>query len=541
MAMHEQDDPQRVSRRPPWARVLLFLAGMGAAVLLLNLVPYDRAADMPPVSLPPERIASLADLPPLPQPGEIRLLFVGASLTAGYPYQPGDRVGYPDLVGETLTFLLPERKVVWRTLAVPALDSPRLVELGRMALAYRPRALLFCVGANEFSNRLFYGRHLLPAGPLARVADHFSRARVLVRRLHRWLDPPDRASSLVTQDRIREKILTGAPGRPAIGGLPVSIADREYLIARMEENMARIHRHCAAAGVPLLFLASPDNLGGAWPWAVVDRPEPAGLAATVARCRAGKGSPAEVERLLDLAPGRADLHFMRGLLRQGDGQFAAAREDFLRAATLDQAPMRATPRIRAALRRRAAALGRPCIELDAGLVTPASGEIPDPAFFLDHAHITMAGQARVALHLVGALAEAGRLPPLPAGWRERARTHLAGYLEGRIDPAVRGAAQAVMLWSRGNYFLLFGNYRDALPVYIRAFGYGRPEARKADLDLAGSLIFCAFKLAGKLTLADEEGGPSRGERFARAYAELCRARRENRLAEKVSELARPEE
>ena len=178
-------------------------AGFLVSLLVLNLLLWDPSPEMP--ALGPS-LAAFHGLPPGRRPGEIRVFVVGASLTSGYPYQPAGAGSYATLLEKGLAPLFPGRPVTCRPAAIPALDSPRLAEIVKEALLHDPSLVCVALGSNEYANRIFFGRSLVPAGIRGKAEDRISRARLLFKALWRLLPGGSVKASKEVQARIAGRI-----------------------------------------------------------------------------------------------------------------------------------------------------------------------------------------------------------------------------------------------------------------------------------------------------------------------------------------------
>ncbi|MEQ1918631.1 MAG: GDSL-type esterase/lipase family protein [Elusimicrobiota bacterium] len=87
-----------------------------------------------------------------PSSGTFRIVCIGDSTTAGWPYQP--RGGYPEWLGEILRDVLPGGRVEVLNLGIHAWDGARLESVFTQALALRPEAVILRAGYNDYPNFL---------------------------------------------------------------------------------------------------------------------------------------------------------------------------------------------------------------------------------------------------------------------------------------------------------------------------------------------------------------------------------------------------
>jgi lysophospholipase L1-like esterase len=489
--------------------------GLGLAWLLgtiaSNAVGFDPTSELPAVSTPGAPPPALGRAGDKRAPGELRVVAVGSSLTAGYPYPAG--CGYADLMQHGLAALHPERRIIAVSYAKPALDSTGLADMvDRLVRDHDPSLICVELGSNELANRIFGGRPLLPRHPLAWLHDRASRAR----QLFRLLPETKGGKQQELEKQLELWVLDSKHGEPHFDALPVSADEQQLLVERLRRSMRRISEAGRAAQVPVVFLVTCYGLGGAWPWGLSAGGLQREVDALVERTWKGldPGLLPETERLLARWPQRADLHFVHGLLLRARGE-TAARAAFERARDLDQAALHLTGPIQAAIEAEAAALGRPCLSLDAPFVARARDGIPGPEHYLDYGHLDLEGHFLAAEFLTDRLAGLGLLPALPDAWQERfsaAVRAAAGALRARLDPALAAfyfdQAPANIANADAGFSMLFGNYREAVPYTkhaVRVHVWRR--------DVAARFLYCVYGYAG---LTDELVGGAPAERAARA-------------------------
>lgn len=521
------------------------LLGLVLGFLLVALVfalLYNPVDELPSVAAPPILPPPLADIRGAPTPGETRVIVLGASLTAGYPYAPELAGSYAKLMGVGLRKIHPDKKILCEAWARPALDSSRLVEMTERALELQPTLLVVTLGSNEFANRVFSGKVLVPANPFDRMAEKLSRSRIfydsLGQVLYRETGKSQAREQQALEKRILQRIFDSAPGKPGLSGLPISRADQDLLIGRLRRSMIRIDELCRASDTPLVFCIANYALGGFWPWGVSAGGRDPEVDDLVWLYRQGHGDGllARVETMLETKDRRADLHFLRGRLLQEAQRFEEARAEFDRARDLDGVPMHLTGEIRRTLLGVAKELSRDCLALDAPLEKLGLGNIPPRSYYLDYGHLEESGHAEVALWLAERLRQEGYLPALEApsdGWRDSFREAMRSWQETGLQAESRRRAPARMASANGAFSMLFGNYRDALPYLVRAFEDGEPATLS---EIAVRLTTCILRLNGQdVALASME--PSeRQQVFVRSFETYRKARKAGNLRELVERL-----
>lgn len=376
-------------------------------------------------------------IPPRGDEESTRILCVGGSTTAGYPYE-GKR-SFPRELQAALAHVAPETtwEVInaghngWCSAHVRGFLDPA----GGDALARSGADLVVvCSGHNEFLDRL---QHRVPwsgGGPrswLWRLAMHsrlFGRIRFGLRggprdfldsrRLSREHGPAD----LTLLDRLHLD-------RPLQENLPMEAWERELHLRRYRENLTAIVDLCAARGVPVVLCTLASGTRDVEPM----RSEPSRPL--------GEGARKELRRLLDdawaalrraEAPGNAadraiaidagfaEAHFLRGraLLALGrgmDAEESEAERALLAAKDLDAAPMRAPSAILAVTRDVARSRGVPLFDVEALFRAHAArAGSPGREWIVDTLHPNARGYRLFGLSLAAFLLREG-LVPAPAG------------------------------------------------------------------------------------------------------------------------------
>ena len=216
------------------------VAGFVLGMVIVGFLPWGPPDEMPPISAPTSPNPALHGLRKKRGADELRIFVVGASLTAGYPYEPEPNASYGTLLEKGLGAVFPGKVVVCRPAAKPALDSPRLLQIFEEVIEYNPNVICVTLAPNEYPNRIFYGKRLIPKGIKNYMADRVSRARILFKVLGRALKKGGGKEEENLQKEIIKKIFKASPGHSSIKGLPVSRAEREMLVERLKRNMKRM-------------------------------------------------------------------------------------------------------------------------------------------------------------------------------------------------------------------------------------------------------------------------------------------------------------
>ena len=459
--------------------------GLFVALLASSFLPRDPFASLPAIGVIPPVPGSLGWPTPIAliprKKGEERVVFLGASETVALPYEPPGHCGYGYFLGAALGAATGRKDLLVRADGGVALDSAQLLVQARKILDYGdPSALVFVVGGNEFLNRMIATRAMLPDAWLDRLGDFCASPRGLFERAETWLRARPELGALFARSPSGDVagfssfVRKARPGHPALRGLPIGARDRALVLERLENCVRDLAHACQAKRVRLLLALAPHGIEVQAPWCSALQPAPAGLDDFVAAQLAAP-DPArmpELEAWIEREPGRADLRHVRGMLLRKLGRSKEARMAFENALELDLAPLHRRRSVRLRLLALAKELHLPFLQLEDAL--RAEDGLPGPEFFLDYAHPTLAGHQRIARWLaktqLPSLLPGLVLPraakPLAAWW-QRFDAGLATYAK-TVSPRSRKRARAVMLRTVGTYYLVLGNFRDALPVLTQA-------------------------------------------------------------------------
>ncbi len=173
-----------------------------------------------------------------PAPGTFRVVCVGDSTTAGWPYQP--RGGYPERLAQVLRAALAPRRVEVLNLGVHAWDGARLETVFGQALAFHPDAVLVRVGYDDYPHFLLRHPRGGAVGRIAQSARLFLLSRsAAFRLLSRGLGPAPR-QGIVASPLIR-----------------LTADEEDLLVADHRRRLERLARRAASARAPLIVLGLP--------------------------------------------------------------------------------------------------------------------------------------------------------------------------------------------------------------------------------------------------------------------------------------------
>lgn len=424
------------------------------------------------------------------EPGVKRILCVGGSTTAGYPFP---RAGYPEWLQLELTRCgAPGLRVLNRGVgSYGTLREP--IVLGQELEARRPAIVVLNSGQNDFQESMLYrGIPSLLRGGLARLAAGTALGTRLLRSLPRaryqgpWQGP---------------------------WGLPARLArpESDEVEAAFETRLRDMARRARAGGALPVICVTPVDLlfppGDSEVVAFSRLPVPHETSRawyeTFKRARdlRRRGRPLEALRLLDALPPEArnpHLVWLTGACAHDAGDFARAK------ALLRETANRflASDRMRGAQRRVASEEGAVLVDLEAAFSAGRPDGLPDPRYFSDGHHLSALGYRVQAREILRSLAARGEAPSAcPARWDGRPDRMLQRDLG--LDPSYDAIAFALL----ANAFVLYNMGSDnpwfteravtMLEAAIKADPGGRfLEHVRSDLPLVCSALAEAYRRAG---------------------------------------------
>ena len=348
------------------------------------------------------------ELAPRPEPGRPRIVWMGESTVAGFPFN--ERPREPGRTEPTMSpphwldFILEARGVPAEvvTLAAPGIDSSELAELFPHALALSPAAIVVTLGHNEYLES-----GLLLERPWWR---HWQLA---------W-----HVRRLLGLDALSTERLP----------TPQDDFDHAEILADFRERLETMRAQAADAGVPLLLCTPVCNLA--------DHPPLVG----------------DDPRL----PEDADRAWTRGRALLAAGDVPGARAAFEAARDRDRWPHRATGPLIEAIAQVAGGGGRAdggsarLVDVAAAFDAASTRGVPGFDLFMDHCHPDPGGQRLMALTVADALEDAGVVAA--SGHRGEAPELAAGLARFGLDDKALAGMRAVMGRSYVGFAVVTGRW-----------------------------------------------------------------------------------
>ncbi len=388
-----------------------------------------------------------------------RLFTLGGSSAYGFPW--GSKVAFTHLLGDALQASWPGRTVEAVNAAGMSYGSHRLRVLAHEVASYRPDAVVFYEGHNEFIERRFQDRLNAGAGELGALRQVIYRSRLgslmartieKVRGGARAASPADDSGKttgeLLGLDVVREDVSN------------VGDADRAEVYRLFEDNLRAIVDLAGRGGARAVLCTVPSNLGR-WPpnQSFFGREAGAGARREALRLLEesasllGKGDAAGAASRLEaaraLAPSHAGIHYQLGRAYEALGRWDDARAEYVRARDTDAAPSRAPSAVNEAIRRVAVLKGAVLVDIEAAFAKASPHGVPGFDLFEDYVHPKPEGHRIIAHELWKVFEERGLVgpprPPDEAVFRKAVPEGVAPTPAGTDAPAAATEAKTPAL------------------------------------------------------------------------------------------------
>jgi len=407
------------------------------------------------------------------QPQGLRVITLGGSATAG------DGVtafaSFSHQLQRRLLQAQPERSAEVINLGRGGVGSRQVAQLLELGLgSFHPQLAVVYAGNNEF-HELRALKHASPA-----YGANLERTR---RRLH-GLHMYRALQRVLGMDRLAPFAPLGQ-GTPAVHELPTTAdaRDRALALQLYGENLTRMVRSAAHAGVPIILATVADNRAG---W--VDDPPGRSLTSTEESLLAHMDG-LRIRRDISAALAYAEdawpqIHDERAFYHMGRvlldlGQTEAARRFLDQAELVMARPNRSSTELRAKVREVATAEGAVLCDVAVGLDARSRDNIAGNDLFVDACHPSPRGHAHIASLLAACAHRAGLLPA--ADWDApldndpwRLDHHGAALQQAQPDSAHEDPAMDAAL--EGHRAYSARDHEAAWNHYARALELGGPPA-----------------------------------------------------------------
>ncbi len=406
--------------------------------------------------------------PVVKSPNAFRIFCVGGSTVQGRPYSI--ETSFPTWMKLGLSAANPDRD--WEVINCGGISyaSYRLVPIVEECLQYEPDLIILCEGHNEFlEDRTYVSlKHSSPIVTAFREVAGSSRLLTLARTALRP-DNDTSATKRFVMPEDADALLNYRNGLRAYHRDPAWAAG---VTEHFELNLRRMVDICRKRGVPVLLVLPTSNLADCPPfksqhadglspeqfdeWNMLR--EEAHIA-----CRENVPLAARLyEQMLAIDPEYAATYYQLGKVRETLGEFAQAREAFVRARDLDICPLRMTSALEERMRCVAADLKVSLLDAHQLLEQRSRHGILGGPLLCDRVHPSFEGHQMIADALIDQMAGAGFVK-LPTSWEKAAHQAYQAHFKSLEDSYFlkgRRTLETVEKWTQGE--------ADGPPIETRA-------------------------------------------------------------------------
>ncbi len=432
-------------------------------------------------------------------PGSYRVFALGGSTTAGRPYDAA--VAFPRWLERYLDAADPSREWEVVNCGADSYASYRIIVLLRELVRYEPDLFLVYTGQNEFLEERTYADILHEHRALRQLRTWLLGLRSVTLAQQLWPAKEKARPSMPAEVTAKLDSWTGLELYHRDDALKASV------IAHFEYNLQQIVALARRQGSGVIFVKPASNLKDFSPFKSEHRADlaPADRVRFAELLELGQKQLATAQpalakntltQALALDPDFAQAHFRLGQSLFQLGEFAAAREAFIRAKDQDIAPLRALEPIAELVPQMAQRAGVPWIDLPQILESDSQERwghrILGKEYFLDHVHPDIATHQLIAERMLEILIQQGVVTQRP-GWEARRAAAEAAATAGldRAYYAQRDLNLAKVLgWA--------GKLEEAEEPLLRAVEV-LPDHPEIHLNLG-----IIYQRSGRLTAAQKE-------------------------------------
>gem|GEM_PF-2947474 len=277
----------------------------------------------------------------------LNLGIMGGSSTAGFPYEMN--VPFPAQLQYLLDETVEERKVEVLNLGISAVSSFVLLDMIDEVLALQPDLIVIYAGHNEIYGVFGTASTAVPAlqASLTRMSFMLDRS-ALFRSLRTLVRSMGTEGSDGPEKTLMEVMFAGRQLAP--GSRNVEQAGRNLYV-----NLSRIAQKCEKEAVPLMVSELVSN--------IADQPP-----------------------LHRQSGSSADSLFLLGQAFAAENSFSEAYELLNQAKDMDAVPFRAPSSINHSIQKLADDFSLPLVRMDSAFRTASPGQLPGRSLFCDHLH-----------------------------------------------------------------------------------------------------------------------------------------------------------
>ena len=370
-----------------------------------------------PAGLRPPAVTPF-EMPKRKAPGTFRIFVIGESAAMGFP---DPSCSFARALEAMLRARYPGTRCEVINASMVAINSHVALPIARQCLDHEADLLVVHLGNNEVIGPFGAAGVLGAFAPSRGVI----QANLAIKRTHTG-QLFNRLVRSLGSDAKSPKAWKGM-GMFVNSHLRFSDPRLETIYAHHRANLEEICQSANAAGVPVLLCTIPVNLKDSAPFASLHAVDLAAEQKVLWEKEYQAGVALEAEAKLAEALGRyqeaeridgtfADLAFRIARCHAGLAHAEEAQKYYSRARDLDALRFRSDGRINQTIREVAAAhagKGVGLVDAERSFALDSPGQIPGATLFLEHVHMTFAGNYRLGKCVFEALAKAG-LSTLPA-------------------------------------------------------------------------------------------------------------------------------
>ena len=413
---------------------------------------------------------------------EKRIFVFGGSSAVGYPFD--GRLAFSQFLQTGLDAVVGEDRARVINVAQNSIPAGQCLRLMHEMAGYQPDAFVVYSGNNEYDDSHVY-REVLKRGRFLTAIRSAVGHVAIYRGMERALLPVK--ARVYDRFEFSENVL-----RPPA----YSEAERRAIRDNYEYVIRRMAGFCKQNGIELVLCGVAANEAD-WPpyrsefrAALSEEEKKIWLQAFESLARRTLSSePAPNDEILaglgtlaEMDDGRADLHYLRGVVFSRSGKKQEAATSFQKALDLDGVCYRARPSHNEIVRRVARENGYPFLDVTATLRQHAETDLLGENFFWDHCHPKPEAHQAIAQGLAGALFDVGVLSATERDWKARFEKAASSWQEDlKMDARLQARA-----WRNvaSGWLALWTHHRDETDslrtaVAIRALARAKEFLDKA--------------------------------------------------------------
>ena len=379
------------------------------------------------------------------QPGTYRIFCLGGSTTYGRPYD--DRTSFAGWLRELLPAADDKRR--WEVINAGGISyaSYRVANLMKELVRYEPDLFIIYTGHNEFLEERTYGALRDMPVVIRKTASLLARTRT-------WsaMSGVMNEAGIVEGQKRRKVEMTGEVNTILSRSAGTERYHRDDPLKKQvtehyRVSLERIAEISRSAGVQCIFVTPASNLKDSSPFKSQHSPgmstdQQATSEQLLAHAREliDQNKESEALEILDQAiaidPRYAELHYRRGKVLFGLQRYTEAAWAFRRARDEDVCPLRAltvfTDIVEEVEAEKGIALMNFVAFIEQRSLAEQGHPVPGEEFFLDHVHLTIAGNRMLAVELIKTMTSLNIVEP-SADFDKTRIAEIAARVEGSLD------------------------------------------------------------------------------------------------------------